>query len=86
YGLDNIAFGHNGILYGLEGFGDQIVRFDSNEALNFGPLGTFKLNYSGNPQRIAVYAAPEPFSMAGLAFGVAGVLLRRRAKRAPSRD
>ena len=76
----SLAAGHNGIIYDFNRQG-TVYRFDGGDSLSFGPLGSFALTntYSGNT--IAVYAAPEPVSMAFLGLGVIGLVLKRRRGR-----
>jgi hypothetical protein len=74
---NSLAFGHNGMLYALTG-DNTIQRFDGNYNIEYGPLGSFALSETADAQRIAVYAAPEPASMFGLALGALALIARRR--------
>lgn len=75
----SLAAGHNGMLYGMS-YDGTVTRYDGGGSLALGPLGTFKLANTVNPYSIAVYAAPEPVTMVGLALGTWALVSRRRRK------
>ena len=76
----SLAFGHNGMLYALTN-DNTIQRFDGNYNIEYGPLGSFDLSETADAERIAVYAAPEPASMFGLALGALALIARRRRRK-----
>lgn len=77
-GAHSLAAGHNGLIYAFDSSNKKVVRYDGGDSFTFGPLGSFALSDTANGNNIAVYAAPEPVSMAFLGLGVVGLIARRR--------
>lgn len=76
----SLAAGHNGLIYAWDYSTDKVTRYDGGASFGFGALGSFTLNDTAIGQNIAVYAAPEPVSMAFLGLGAVGLLARRRRR------
>jgi hypothetical protein len=79
YGAISLAAGHNGIIYALNE-ANGIARYDGGSSFGYGSLGGFTLSNTVTAENIAVYAAPEPVSMAFLGLGVVGLIARRRRR------
>jgi len=73
----HLDFGHAGALYAMSG--NRVDRWFAEEMYMLS-VGSFNLSQTVTPGGMAVYAAPEPASMAALAAGALCLIRRRRAR------